>query len=169
MSATPHPLATPHLPGFITPPGATDTMLTNVALVLVGAVLVTGVLLLKLHSLPERKAHKGQKLQFEIVAVLCLLSLFTHNHAFWVAGLLLAYIDIPDFGSPLRRIARSTESLAGIEPLPEDLPRALAHDEHHDGEEKPLPPPAPATEKIEAAADVPALASAPAPAAVKGA
>jgi len=32
--------------------------------------------------MPERMAHKSQKLQFEIVAVLGLLALFTHNHLF---------------------------------------------------------------------------------------
>ena len=41
-----------------------------------------GVVFFRLHSLPERLGHK--KLQFEIVAVLCLLSLFTHIHLFWV-------------------------------------------------------------------------------------
>jgi hypothetical protein len=59
-------------------------------------------------------AHKSHKLQFEIVAVLGLLALFTHIHLFWVAGLLLAMIDIPDFGGSLNRIAGSTEKLAGI-------------------------------------------------------
>jgi hypothetical protein len=57
-------------------------------------------------------AHKGHKLQFEIVAVLGLLALFTHIHAFWVAGLLLALIDLPDFGTPLGRIAGSLEKIA---------------------------------------------------------
>jgi hypothetical protein len=52
----------------------------------------------------------------DIVAVLCLLALFTHNHAFWFAALLLAYIEIPDFLSPFRRIATSVESLAGQDP-----------------------------------------------------
>jgi hypothetical protein len=54
----------------------------------------------------------------EIVAVLCLLALFTHIHLFWVIGLLLAMIDIPDFGGWLGRIATSTETIAGITPLP---------------------------------------------------
>jgi len=65
-------------------------------------------------------AHKSQKLQFEIVAVLGLLALFTHIHLFWVIGLILAMIDLPDFGSPLRRIATSTEKLAGIESEEDD-------------------------------------------------
>jgi len=69
-----------------------------------------------LHSLPERMAHKSEKLQFEIVAILGLLALFTHVHLFWVAGLLLAMIDIPDFGTPLRSIAGSVEKIAGTMP-----------------------------------------------------
>ena len=61
-------------------------------------------------------AHRSHKLQLEIVAVLCLISLFTHMHIFWIAGLLLALIDLPDFGTPLTRIATSAEKIAGIEP-----------------------------------------------------
>ena len=61
-------------------------------------------------------AHKSQKLQFEIVAVLGLISLFTHMHIFWVAGLLLALIDLPDFGTPLRSIAGSVEKIADAAP-----------------------------------------------------
>jgi hypothetical protein len=61
-------------------------------------------------------AHKSEKLQFEIVAILGLLALFTHVHLFWVAGLLLAMIDIPDFGTPLRSIAGSVEKIADTMP-----------------------------------------------------
>jgi len=110
-----HPAAPHHLPGFITGPGETDVLMIVVGIVLIGAVLGVGNLYLHLHTMPERMAHKSQKLQFEIVAVLGLLALFTHIHLFWVIGLILAMIDLPDFGSPLRRIAASTEKLAGIE------------------------------------------------------
>jgi hypothetical protein len=92
-----------------------DVLMVAMAVLLVVAVLAVGNLFLRLHTLPERLAHKGHKLQFEIVAVLGLLALFTHIHLFWVAGLLLALIDIPDFGSPLRRIAGSLERMAGVE------------------------------------------------------
>ena len=37
-------------------------------------------------------------------------------HIFWVAGLLLALIDFPDFGGWLGRIAGSVEKIAGIKP-----------------------------------------------------
>ena len=116
MSTTAHSAAPHHLPGFITAPGETDILMVVMAIVLIGAVFGFGNLFLRLHTLPERMAHGAKKLQFEIVAVLGLLALFTHQHAFWVAGLLLALIDIPDFISPLRRIAGSAESVAGIAP-----------------------------------------------------
>jgi hypothetical protein len=79
-------------------------------------VIAFGVLFFRLHSLPEHLAHKSQKVQMEVVSVLCLISLFTHQHIFWIIGLLLAFIDIPDFGTPLRRIAGGVEKIAGVEP-----------------------------------------------------
>src|SRR5437879_13909257 len=90
-----------------------------VGIVLIGAVLGVGNIYLHLHTLPERMAHKSQKFQFEVVAVLGLLALFTHNHLFWVIGLLLAMIDLPDFGTPLRSIAGSVEKIAGAPPADE--------------------------------------------------
>jgi len=36
-------------------------------------------------------------------------------HIFWVAGLLLALVDLPDFTTPLQRIAGSLEKLADAE------------------------------------------------------
>lgn len=114
-----HPAAPHHLPVFISAPADVDTLMIAVGIVLIGAVLLFGNLYLHLHTLPERMAHKSQKLQFEIVAVLGLLALFTHVHLFWIAGLLLAMIDLPDWGSPLRRIAGSVEKMAGIPAEPD--------------------------------------------------
>jgi hypothetical protein len=116
MNEALHPAAPHDLPGFITAPGDTDILMVVVGIVLIGAVLGVGNLYLHLHTLPERMAHKSQKLQFEIVAVLGLLALFTHNHLFWVIGLFLAMVDIPDFGTPLRRIAGSVDKIAGAPP-----------------------------------------------------
>jgi hypothetical protein len=116
MADSTHPAATHHLPSFITAPGETDVLMVVMAVILLLAVLMFGILFLRLHTLPERMAHKGHKIQFEIVAVLGLIALFTHMHIFWVAGLLLALIDIPDFGNALRRIAGSTEKMAGMKP-----------------------------------------------------
>lgn len=119
MAESLNPAAPHHLPGFITAPGSTDVLMVIMAIVLVLSILAFGILFLRLHTLPERLAHKSQKIQFEIVAVLGLLALFTHMHIFWVAGLLLALIDIPDLGSFLGRIAGSVEKIAGVEPLEE--------------------------------------------------
>jgi hypothetical protein len=120
VSESLHPAAPHHLPGFITAPGDTDILMVVVGIVLVGSILMVGNFYLHLHTMPERMAHKSQKLQFEVVAVLGLLALFTHNHLFWVIGLLLAMIDLPDFGTPLRRIAGSVEKIAGDPPGGED-------------------------------------------------
>lgn len=116
MTQNLHAAAPHNLPVFVAAPGAADWALIVVGVFLLLAVLAVGLLFLRLHTLPERIAHRGQKLQFEIVAVLGLLALFTHQHVFWVAGLLLALVDIPDFGTPIRRMAGSLEKLAGIEP-----------------------------------------------------
>jgi hypothetical protein len=111
-----NPAASQHLPSFITAPGETDVLMVVLSVILVLSVMGFGNLFFRLHTMPERMAHRGHKIQFEIVAVLGLLALFTHVHLFWVAGLLLALIDIPDFSGSLSRIAGSTEKLAGIRP-----------------------------------------------------
>ena len=115
MSEQIHPMAPHHLPFYLAPGSGTDVLTVVMGIFLVATVLWVGTLYWRLHSLPERMAHKSEKLQFEIVAILGLLSLFTHIHLFWVAGLFLALIDIPDFGTPLRSIAGSVEKIADTE------------------------------------------------------
>ena len=107
-----HQMAPHHLPFYVVKPGETDVLMIVMGIFLIAAVLGIGNLYLRLHSLPERMAHKSQKLQFEVVAVLGLLALFTHMHLFWIMALLLAMIDLPDFGTPLRSIAGSVEEIA---------------------------------------------------------
>jgi hypothetical protein len=116
LSEQMHPAAPHHLPFFIPGADGSDTLMVVMGIFLIATVLWVGTLYWKLHSLPERMAHKSQKLQFEFVAVLGLISLFTHMHIFWVAGLLLALIDLPDFGTPMRSIAGSVERIADATP-----------------------------------------------------
>jgi hypothetical protein len=130
VEPTRHAVSSHELPWFLTAPGQSDTLMTITMIVVIAVVLGLGLVFFRLHSLPERLGHK--KLQFEIVAVLGLLSLFTHVHAFWVAGLLLALIDLPDFQTPLKRMASSLEKLSGTE-----APVGLA------AEVEPAPLPAP--------------------------
>jgi flagellar basal body-associated protein FliL len=107
-----HPMAPHHLPFYIISPGETDVLMIVTGIILIAAVFAVGLLYWHLHSLPERMAHKTQKLQFEIVAVLGLIALFTHEHLYWIAALMLALIELPDFGTPLRSIAGSVEKIA---------------------------------------------------------
>ena len=44
-----HPDAPHHLPGFITAPGDTDTLMVGVGIFLIGAVLMVGIFYLHLH------------------------------------------------------------------------------------------------------------------------
>lgn len=111
VSQAVHPTAaSTHLPAFITAPGETDWLMVAMGVFLLLFVLAIGILYLRLHALPDQLAH--HKVQFEIVCVLGLLAMFTHMHIFWIAGLLLALIDIPDFIAPFKRIAGATEIIA---------------------------------------------------------
>jgi hypothetical protein len=105
------------MPWFISGPREGDPLYVVTTLFVIAAVVGLGVLFFTLHALPERLGHK--KMQFEVVAVLGLLSLFTHVHAFWVAGLRLAMVDLPDLVGPWKRMASSLEKMSGIE-SPED-------------------------------------------------
>lgn len=105
-----HPAASAHLPWFITRPGETDLLMVVMGVFLVLFVMMVGILYFRLHALPDRFAHN--KVQLEIVCVLGLIAMFTHMHIFWIAGLLLALVDLPDFSTPLKRIAGATEKIA---------------------------------------------------------
>lgn len=125
MDVAKHPIAIDHVPAFITAPGQTDILLNFVIVFLICIVFAVGTLYLRLHALPEQMAHRTNKVQLQIVAVLGLIALFTHNQLYWIAALLLAMIDLPNFIAPvtsmaksLNRIARSTYALQGTAPVP---------------------------------------------------
>lgn len=106
-----HPAAPAHLPGFITAPGETDPLFVGSVIFLIILVMGLGSLYFWLHSIPERLAHGTGKIQFQLVGVLALLALFTHNNLFWVMALMLALIPIPDFWTPLASMANSLASM----------------------------------------------------------
>jgi hypothetical protein len=103
------------MPFFITAPGDTDVLFNVTLWFVVACIILTGVVFLTIHSLPERMAHKSKKVLLDLIALLCLLALLTHNHLFWFVAIILAFIDIPDFLTPVNRIASSMESIAGQE------------------------------------------------------
>ena len=108
-----HPVAIEHLPFFITAPGQSDILFNGMVVFMLVTILVVTNLYFQLHAVPERLAHRANVVQLELVGVLALISLFTHNHMFWIAGLLLALIRFPDFSTPMASIAGSLEKLAG--------------------------------------------------------
>ena len=100
-----------HLPVFITEPGQSDVLFTVTAVFTITLVLIIGVIYFKLHAIPEHMAHKYNSTQLQVVGILSLLSLVTHNNMFWVAALLLVAIKIPDFITPLNTIAHSLDQI----------------------------------------------------------
>jgi hypothetical protein len=115
VTVSPNPIATTHLPFFITAPGDTDVLFNVTLVFVVACIVLTGVVFLTIHSLPERMAHKSKKVLLDLIALLCLLALLTHEHLFWFIAIVLAFIDIPDFLTPVTRIAKSVETMAGQE------------------------------------------------------
>lgn len=118
-----NPAAPHHLPPFVTAPGQSDWLLTVMGVFLFVAVVSVGLVYLKLHALPEHMAHRTNKVQLQFVAVLALLALFTHNSVFWIAALLLALVELPDFSTPMNSIALSLERLSGRDRHPGGDPR----------------------------------------------
>jgi hypothetical protein len=108
-----NPAAPHHLPPFVTGPGQSDWLLTAMAVFLLVTVVSIGLIYLRLHALPEHMAHRTNKVQLQFVAVLALLALFTHNAVFWIAALLLALVELPNFSTPMNSIALSLEKLSG--------------------------------------------------------
>jgi len=111
-----NPAATDHLPFFITAPGQTDGLFNVMIVFLILVVFSVGIIYLRLHALPEHLAHGASKVQIQIVGVLALLALFTHNHIFWIGALLIALVQFPNFSAPLASMAQSLERLAGRAP-----------------------------------------------------
>lgn len=143
MSNAIHPAAPHNLPVFITAPGQTDAFLVGAAIFLILAFIAVGTLYFRLHSLPEKLAHgRASQIQFELVAVLALLALFTHQTVFWIAALILAFVPVPDFHAPLAGMAESLAKMAGwsrdrgpVEPPP---PEPIAPPKHSTPSEAPV-------------------------------
>ena len=110
-TAATHPLAPEHLPRYIGSADGGDPLFTVVIWLLIIILLAVGNLYLKLHALPERMAHRQNSTQLQMIAVLAILALFTHNNVFWVAALLLAVVRFPDFTTPINSMADSLAEL----------------------------------------------------------
>lgn len=104
-SSLPVDLTFDHILSFITGPGQSDWLFQFIIALVVLLVLLIGNAYLHLHSRPDRMAHRANSTQLQVVGILTLLALFTHNNLYWVAALLLVSIQLPDMVTPLNSIA----------------------------------------------------------------
>ena len=111
MSGDIHPLAPHSLPPFVGGADGSDPLFSAIIFIVILAVLGVGVFYLKLHAIPEQLAHKHGNTQSQLIMVLALLALFTHNNIFWVAALILALLKLPDFLTPINSISESLKKL----------------------------------------------------------
>ncbi|RYH09812.1 hypothetical protein [Tropicimonas sp. IMCC6043] len=100
-----------HLPPYVAVPGQTDVLFVVVVISVVLMILALGIFYFKLHALPEQMAHEGGHTHMQLVAILAVVALFTHNNIFWIAALLLAAIELPQYE---RHFISMSESLARI-------------------------------------------------------
>ena len=161
MSEAMHPMASHHLPGFITPPGETDVLFAVAIIFFLILAIAVGSLYFRLHSLPERIAHDASHIQFQLVAVLSLIALVTHNNVFWIAALLLALVPVPDFWTPLANMAESLAVLAGrkLRTISPDEPEEPAAVEPTNDAAPPADTAAHQSPPVEVPGDVPPRAS----------
>ncbi|WP_420406089.1 hypothetical protein [Nisaea sp.] len=106
MSQKQNPFAPEHLPGYLAGPDGSDPLFTVTLLFLLGIIVLAGVAYFSLHAMPEHLAGKNNSTQLQLVGVLGLLALFTHNNLFWVLALLIAVIKVPDIATPIETISR---------------------------------------------------------------
>ena len=126
MSGELHPLAPHTLPPFVGAADGSDPLFSAIIFIVILAVLGVGVFYLKLHAIPEQLAHKHGNTQSQLIMVLALLALFTHNNIFWVAALILALLKLPDFLTPINSIS---ESLKKLTPEEADASTAIEQSE----------------------------------------
>jgi len=107
-----HPMMPEHLPRYLAAADGSDFLFAVMAWFVVMVALLLGVAYFTLHALPERMAHKSNATQLQLVSILAILALFTHNNVFWVAALVLAAFRPPDLVTPLSSMAASLSAMA---------------------------------------------------------
>ena len=82
MTAATHPLAPRGLPSYIGRADGSDPLFTAVVFILIAGLTGVTVLYFKLHSIPEHPAQEQNNTQTQLIIVLTVLTLFTHNNLF---------------------------------------------------------------------------------------
>ncbi|MBE1293037.1 MAG: hypothetical protein GJ677_11155 [Rhodobacteraceae bacterium] len=101
------------LPFFVVAPGGTDFLMLAIGIFLVFVLLGLGALYFTVQAIPDRMASGSHKIQMQMVGILGVISLFTMNNAFWIAGILLAAIPFHELFPD--HFARVDQALAAKE------------------------------------------------------
>lgn len=115
-----HPMATGHIPTYIVAADGSDYLFSFMVVFTLVLILLLGIGYFTLHAIPEKMAHESNHSQFQIVGILALLALFTHNNLFWVLAVLVAGFRFPDYLTPVESIAQSLSRMAGYRQTPPD-------------------------------------------------
>jgi hypothetical protein len=110
------------LPWFIREPGQTDTLTVFTGLFLLLFIVAMGTLMFRILNLPEQMVSKEENAKYQVVAALCMLAMFSPGPLFWIAALLLAMTDIPDFTRVFRRMAGAVRRIAQSPKKKEETP-----------------------------------------------
>ncbi|MBO9448976.1 hypothetical protein J7426_01825 [Tropicibacter sp. R16_0] len=121
-------MATGHIPDYVVAADGSDYLFTFMVFFTLGLILLIGIGYFTLHSLPERMAHESNHSQFQVVGILALIALFTHNNLFWVLAVVVAGFRFPDYLSPMESIAQSLARMAGFKPSESDFATVPAED-----------------------------------------
>lgn len=125
------------MPFYMTPIGQTDSLMIIMIVGVIVVLVLGGVFYLSLHSVPDRMAHSVNHSQLQLIGILTLIALFTHNNAFWFAAIVIAALNPPDLMTPINIMARSLQRMAGLSSEEPDKP---AHDAAPVAEDKPDAP-----------------------------
>lgn len=105
------------LPFFVVALGGTDYFMLAIGIFLVVVLLGLGALYFTVQAIPDRMASGSHKIQMQLVGILGMISLFTMNNAFWIAGILLAAIPFHELFPD--HFARVDHALAARDATPE--------------------------------------------------
>lgn len=126
------------LPFYASAYGETDHLMVT-CIWLLGIVLVLGgVFYLHLHSVPDRMAHKASHTQLQLIGILTLIALLTHNNIFWIAAIIIAALNPPDLMTPLQSMARSLQRMSGKDDDPPPADSEVSTDTKDDDLEEPV-------------------------------
>lgn len=103
--------AVEQMPVFITVQRKMDLLFTVMIVIMVLTLLLVGIPYLRRHALPQYVAYFASEAHLQVIGALAVVVLFTDNHPFWNAALLLALVEFPDVPSPVRSIVRSLASV----------------------------------------------------------